>query len=217
MPRRQLTGCGGFVFHVMNRSAKQLPLFDAAADYELFLKILAEADLKCPIRLLEYCVMPNHWHLLVWPEMDHQLSAYMRWITGVHGQRWRQQRGQSGRGAVYQGRFRWVAIQDGEHYEIARQYVRQNPVRARLVEDDSQWAWSSASDARGPERPLLSPDPLSGRASLPDRRLDPASEKWIRDRLHRRRPPDEPPWLGAQWPELWRIDTSLDTHRRRYW
>ncbi len=130
VPRRRLAGCGGFVFHVMNRSAKQLALFDTPFEYEMFLKVLAEADRACPIRLLEYCVMPNHWHLLVWPERDDQLSRYMRWITGVHGQRWRKARGQPGKGAVYQGRYRWVGVQDGQHFDIARQYIRQNPVRA---------------------------------------------------------------------------------------
>jgi putative transposase len=104
MPRRRLAGSGGFVFHVMNRSAKQLTLFDEPAEYEMFLQVLSEAETACPIRLLEYCVMPNHWHLLVWPERDDQLTRFMRWITGVHAQRWRQARGQPAKGAVYQGR-----------------------------------------------------------------------------------------------------------------
>ena len=73
----------------MNRSAKQLCAVRHPR-YEMFLEVLAEADQACPIRLLEHRVMPNHWHLLVWPERDDQLSRYMRWITGVHGQRWRQ-------------------------------------------------------------------------------------------------------------------------------
>jgi putative transposase len=62
----------------MNRSAKQLTLFDSRAEYDLFLDVLAEAETVCPIRLLEYCVMPNHWHLLVWPERDDQLTRFMR-------------------------------------------------------------------------------------------------------------------------------------------
>lgn len=144
----------------MNRSAKQLTLFDGNADYELFLRVLSEAEDSCPIRLLEYCVMPNHWHLLVWPERDDQLSRYMQWITGVHGQRWRRARDLVGRGAVYQGRFRWVAIQDGQHYGIARRYVYQNPVRARLVEHPAEWRWSSAYVGPTPIRPNLAQGPL---------------------------------------------------------
>ena len=118
----------------MNRSAKQLTLFEAPDDYDLFLQVLVEAEDVVAIRLLEYCVMPNHWHLLVWPERDDDLSRYMRSITGVHGQRWRRALGQPGKGAVYQGRFRWVAVQDGDHYDVARRYIQQNPVRAGLVE-----------------------------------------------------------------------------------
>jgi putative transposase len=161
MPRRRLAGCGGFVFHVMNRSAKQLALFDTPFEYTMFLKVLAEADRACPIRLLEYCVMPNYWHLLVWPERDDQLSRYMRWITGVHGQRWRQARGQSGQGAVYQGRYRWVGVQDGQHFDIARQYIRQNPVRAGLVDRAEAWPWSSSSCASVQGRPSLARCPRS--------------------------------------------------------
>ena len=158
----------------MNRSAKQLALFDTPFEYEMFLKVLAEADRACPIRLLEYCVMPNHWHLLVWPERDDQLSRYMRWITGVHGQRWRQARGQSGKGAVYQGRYRWVGVQDGQHFDIARQYIRQNPVRAGLVDRPDAWPWSSASCAPVEGRPLLAQCPRSLDAA--DRGHDPADD-----------------------------------------
>lgn len=161
MPRRQLAGCGGFVFHVMNRSAKQLTLFESPADYDLFLDVLQEAESVCPIRLLEYCVMPNHWHLLVWPERDDQLTRFMRWITGVHAQRWRRARGQTGKGAVYQGRYRWVAVQSGEHYDVARRYIQQNPVRAHMVDRPCDWPWSSASRAPVKARPLLAPGPLS--------------------------------------------------------
>ena len=146
VPRRRLAGCGGFVFHVMNRSAKQLTLFDSPSEYQMFLTGARRGRHSvCPIRLLEDRVMPNHWHLLVWPERDDQLSRYMRWITGVHAQRWRRARGQSGKGAVYQGRYRWVGVQDGQHFDIARQYIRQNPVRARLVDVPDDWPWSSAS------------------------------------------------------------------------
>jgi putative transposase len=144
MPRRQLTGSSGVVFHVMNRSAKQLPLFDSPRDYRRFLDVLIEAEERFGMRLLEYCIMPNHFHLLVWPREDEELARYMRWSTGVHAQRWRCDRQTQGKGAVYQGRYRWVAVQDDDHLDIVRRYIVQNPVRAGLVRDVFLWPWSSA-------------------------------------------------------------------------
>lgn len=209
MPRRRLAGCGGFVFHVMNRSAKQLSLFDEAPDYELFLQVLAEADRSCPMRLLEYCVMPNHWHLLVWPEHDDQLSRYMRWITGVHGQRWRRVRRQPGKGAVYQGRFRWVAVQGGQHYEVARRYIWQNPVRAQLVDRADDWPWSSANRSTSLGRPTLAPGPLSL-----DSRDDPGGDQLLAEEVaHQMRtslktgqPFGDPRWSKALEVRKWLMD-----------
>ena len=184
------------MFHVMNRSAKQLTLFERAVDYERYLQVLKEAETERPIRLLEYCVMPNHFHLLVWPRTDDELSAYMRWTTGTHGQRWRRANGTVGKGAVYQGRFRWVAVQDDRHYEIACRYIYENPVRAGLVGSVEDWPWSSASGCVPAVCPNLHPGPLAN--GLPrenrDVRLDGEAEERMRECLRRNRPFGDPGW-----------------------
>lgn len=216
MPRRRVAGCGGFVFHVMNRSAKQLTLFDEPVEYEMFLQVLDEAETTCPIRLLEYCVMPNHWHLLVWPERDDQLSQFMRWITGVHAQRWRRARGQPGKGAVYQGRYRWVAVQNGHHYDVARRYIQQNPVRAHLVDRPAEWPWSSASNAPVPTRPALANGPLSldGRR---DRRceepLTTEVAQQMRSSLKTSHPFGDPQWSLALEVRKW-LMAVLEAHSK---
>jgi putative transposase len=180
----------------MNRSAKQLALFDAPADYDLFLQVLVEAERACPIRLLEYCVMPNHWHLLVWPERDDQIVRYMRWITGVHGQRWRRAKGLVGKGAVYQGRYRWVVVQDGDHFDVARRYVHQNPVRAHLVEYCDEWPWSSASPTGRHARPALARSPVE--APPPNTRTAPmlpeATVRQMQSSLRANQPFGDPAW-----------------------
>ena len=139
----------------MNRSAKQLPLFESPRDYRRFLDVLVEAEHRHDMRLLEYCVMPNHFHLLVWPRRDGDLSRYLRWTTGVHAQRWRLDRQTPGKGAVYQGRYRWVAVQDDAHLDIVRRYIVQNPVRAGLARDVFVWPWSSAGVLDVGTRPTL--------------------------------------------------------------
>ena len=117
--------------------------------------------------------MPNHWHLLVWPERDDQLSRYMRWITGVHGQRWRQARGQSGKGAVYQGHI------DGSEFRGRTLRPRDNTFGRILFgrawsDHPDAWPWSSANCAPVEGRPLLAQCPRSLDAA--DRGRDPADD-----------------------------------------
>src|SRR5262249_6743342 len=74
MRRRPRRATGGLVYHVMNRGARRLPLFESEVDYRMFLMVLREAQTRVPLRLLSYVLMPNHWHLIVWPDRDDQLS-----------------------------------------------------------------------------------------------------------------------------------------------
>ena len=67
MPRRPRCAPGGLVYHVLNRGVARLTLFEKEADYEAFERVMAEAQEKHPTRLLAYAVMPNHWHLVLWP------------------------------------------------------------------------------------------------------------------------------------------------------
>lgn len=106
MPRRPRFAAGGLAYHVLNRRAGRLPLFEKPADYAAFEKILAEAQAQTKIRIAAYCLMPNHWHLLFWPRQDGELSEVLRWITVTHTQRWHVHHHTSGTGPVYQGRFK---------------------------------------------------------------------------------------------------------------
>ena len=160
MPRRPRAGSGGLIFHVMNRAARRLPLFTTSADYGLFHGVLSDALREVPIRLLSYCVMPNHWHLVVWPEADPQLSKFMHRLTSIHAQRWHGSRGTTGTGAVYQGRFKGVPVQGDRHLLTAIRYVEQNPLRAALVKRPQDWRWSSACPHR-PGGVALSEWPIS--------------------------------------------------------
>ena len=87
--------------------------------------------------------MPNHWHLLLWPRSDGELSEVMRWITVPHTQRWHAHRHSSGTGPVYQGRFKSFPVQTDEHFLTVARYVERNALRAKLVERAEEWQWSS--------------------------------------------------------------------------
>ena len=106
MPRRPRLATGGLAYHVLNRRAGRLALFEKPADYLAFENILKEAHDRTDVRIAAYCLMPNHWHLLLWPRSDGELSEVMRWITVTHTQRWHAHHHSSGSGPVYQGRFK---------------------------------------------------------------------------------------------------------------
>jgi putative transposase len=161
MPRRSRVSTGQFVFHVLNRAIQGVTLFELPADYEAFVEILAEALRRFPIRLLAYCIMPNHWHLVLWPLDDDSLSLFMKWLTAAHARQWRDARGTRGRGAVYQGRFKAIAVQHDRHFLRLCRYVERNAARAKLVPRAEDWHWGSAAPTVSlAGRPVLAPWPV---------------------------------------------------------
>ena len=143
MARRPRQAPGGYVYHVLNRGVGRLTLFEKADDYEAFIRVLAEALDWVDVRLLGYCIMPNHWHLAVWPEKKGDLSEFMRWLTVTHTQRWHAQRHTQGTGSIYQGRFKSFPVEQDDHCLRLLRYIERNPLRARLVRKATNWRWSS--------------------------------------------------------------------------
>ena len=161
MPRRSRTGISDVVFHVLNRAVQGVTLFERSQDYTRFLEIVVATMRRAPMRLLAYTVMPNHWHLVLWPDRDQDLALLMKLLTGIHAQEWRRLKGTTGRGAVYQGRYKAIAVQQDAHFLRLCRYVERNAVRAKLVASAQDWLWTSASGRTGgPERPALTPWPI---------------------------------------------------------
>jgi REP-associated tyrosine transposase len=161
MPRRPGRATGQFVFHVLNRAVQNTTLFETRDDYREFFRLVCAASDRVPMRLLTYALMPNHWHVVLWPLRDNDLSAFMRWLTARHAEAWRVRRGTRGRGAVYQSRFKAIAVQCDDHFLRLCRYVERNPVRARLVVRAEDWEWSAASPAAPrPGRPALTAWPV---------------------------------------------------------
>ncbi len=123
-------------------------LFSRDADYAAFERVLTETLQREPVRLLSYCLMPNHWHLALWPHADGQLSRFMFWLTMTHTQRWRHARKLVGLGPLYQGRFKAFPVESDAHYLTMCRYVERNALRAGLVKRAEEWAWSSLSARR---------------------------------------------------------------------
>ncbi|MCC6965219.1 MAG: transposase [Nitrospira sp.] len=143
MPRRPRLAAGDLAYHVLNRRVGRLSLFEKPADYAAFEKTLAEAQASSRIRIVAYCLMPNHWHLLLWPRHDGELSEVLRWITVTHTQRWHAYHHTAGTGPVYQGRFKSFPVQTDEHFLTVARYVERNALRAKFVDRAESWQWSS--------------------------------------------------------------------------
>ena len=131
------------VFHVLNRGNARARIFHKDADYEAFERILGEAKKRYDMRVLAFCLMPNHWHLILWPRHDGDLSRFMGWLTLTHTQRWHAHRGTGGTGHVYQGRFKSFPVQADDHFLTVCRYVERNGLRAELVPRPDAWRWSS--------------------------------------------------------------------------
>jgi putative transposase len=118
-------------------------LFDRPEDYAAFERIVAETLERRPIRICAYCLMPNHWHLVLWPKADGELAAFMQRLSITHVRRWQEHRGKVGEGHLYQGRYKSFPIERDDHFLTVCRYVERNPLRAELTPRAEDWRWSS--------------------------------------------------------------------------
>ncbi len=168
MGRPHRAAQGGYVYHVLNRANARMTIFEKPDDYLAFEKVLAEAIERTQTRLLAYCLMPNHWHLVVWPQEDGELSEFVGWLTLTHTQRWHAHRHSTGSGHVYQGRFKSFPIEEDEHLYTVARYVERNALRAGLVRRAEEWPYGSLFHwlrSSSEDKELLAAWPLSRRAN----------------------------------------------------
>jgi putative transposase len=154
------------IFHVLNRAVGRMKLFHRDQDYQAFERVLTEAHARAPMRILSYTLMPNHWHFVLWPKADGELSTFMHWLTMTHTQRWRHARNLVGLGPLYQGRFKAFPIEKDVHLSTVLRYVERNPLRANLVKCAQDWKHGSLCARCNPNddrRQLLCPWPIEER------------------------------------------------------
>jgi putative transposase len=141
MPRPVRQCEGGICYHVLNRGNDRSGVFHKPEDYQAFIEIMALGCERVPMRVLAYCLMPNHFHQVVWPFEDGTLSPWMQWLTTTHVRRYHRHYRSSGH--VWQGRFKSFPVQSDVHLYTVLRYVERNPVRANLVVRGEAWEWSS--------------------------------------------------------------------------
>ncbi len=191
---------GGYVYHVLNRANRRMTIFDHEGDFAAFESVLLQAVRRTETRLLAYCLMPNHWHLLVWPREDGELTQFVGWLAMTHTQRWHAHRGSAGWGHLYQGRFKSFPIQEDAHFLTVARYVERNALRANLARRAEQWPWGSLFRwLRGAreDRELLSAWPLprsSGWVELVNSPQTEAELEALRQSVRRGRPFGDELW-----------------------
>jgi putative transposase len=143
MPRRARVVPPDSVVHVVNRGVEKRRLFEGPSDFEEFLGLVDRACERSPMRVLGYALMPNHWHLVLWPVSFAELSQFLHYVTTLHASRFRHRSSTGGYGHVYQGRY-WSSVLDGDvGYVRTLCYVESNPLRAGLVTRAEEWQWTS--------------------------------------------------------------------------
>lgn len=143
MARTTRTDVGDYVYHVLNRANARVQIFDNDKDYQLFEIIMEEAKEKFDMRVLSYTIMPNHWHLVLYPKIDGDLAKFVGWITNTHTKRWHIIKKTVGQGHLYQGRYKSFICQDDNHFLALVRYVERNPKKANLVQAVENWRWGS--------------------------------------------------------------------------
>ncbi len=175
MARTLRASVADYCYHVLNRGNGRAEVFHKPGDYLAFLEGIADAQARLPMRVLGYCVMPNHFHLVVRPHGDGDLSRWMQWLLTTHVRRYRRHYGSSGH--VWQGRFKAFPSQDDSHLLTVLRYVERNALRAGLVRRAEGWPHGSLHAIARPPGPVeLEPVPELSNAQRIARVNQPMSE-----------------------------------------
>ncbi|OGZ06942.1 MAG: hypothetical protein A3C13_00800 [Candidatus Lloydbacteria bacterium RIFCSPHIGHO2_02_FULL_50_11] len=144
MPRQPRIALGGYVYHVLNRANGRARIFHTPEAYREFEQLLCEANEQFHMRILAYTLMPNHWHLLLYPREDTDMPDFVRWLSTTHAAKFRNKTKTVGEGHLYQGRYKSFVMDTDTHLLTVLKYIERNPVRAKLVVHPEDWEWGSA-------------------------------------------------------------------------
>ena len=160
MPRIARGLVDGFSYHILNRGNGKQEIFHKDQDYEAFVGLMSEAKARYEVKIFAYCLMPNHFHMVVVPIHAEELSKWMQWLMTSHVRRYHRHYGTSGH--IWQGRFKSFVVQEDNHLLTVMRYVEGNSVRAGLVNSAKDWLWSSHRKRIGKKLPLLiEPAPIN--------------------------------------------------------
>lgn len=167
----------GAIYHMLNRANRRATIFHKEQDYVAFEQILVEALDRTDLKLFSYCLMPNHWHLVVSPQVDGAMGQFGQWIGLTHTQRYNAHYDTIGQGHLYQGRYKSFPVQDDDHFLTVCRYVERNAYTAQLCPSPEAWRFGSLwrwKQGSATEKELLSSWPIARR---------PGWVKWVTEAL----------------------------------
>ncbi len=203
MPRTPRADEAGGLYHALNRGNLRADIFRKEEDFAAFERILHEGLEIHQVELYSYQLMSNHYHLVLRPLIDGEMSRFMGWIGGTHTMRYHAHYGTSGLGHVYQQRYKSFPIQDDHHFFVVCRYVERNALRANLVDRAENWSWGSLWRWRQrpePDPRLLSPWPLPRLPNWVERVNEPLLKQEldaVRLSAHRGRPLGDEVWTES--------------------
>ena len=130
----------GAWYHIMNRGRRGEDIFADDHDYKMFTDLLCETSEMWDVRIVAYCLMPNHYHMLV-QTPNANISRSMRHLSGVYTQRYNSRHKYDGQ--LFRGRYKSILIDTDNYLLQAVRYIHRNPLRAGLVEKIDAYKWSS--------------------------------------------------------------------------
>lgn len=218
MPRVSRGLADGLIYHIINRGNGRQQVFHTEGDYRAFVDLMAEAKERHPVKVFAWCIMPNHFHLLVSPERADDLSRWMQWFMTSHVRRYHRFHKSSGH--IWQGRYKSFIVQEDKHLLTAVRYIEGNPVRAHLVQSAKEWSWSSHIGRTANDESIV--DDLQ--IELPvdwtnyvDQTLTDCELERIRNSMQRQTPFGSPPWQMRICRELGLESTLKPKGRPRKW
>ncbi len=124
----------------MNRGNARAPIYLVDDDYEIFLEILKESCKFFQVYVSAYCLMPNHYHLLLTTPKGN-LARFMRHLNGVYTQRHNRHHKKDGH--LFRGRYKAILVQEDAYLTHLLRYIHLNPIQANLTQDLRDYPWSS--------------------------------------------------------------------------
>jgi putative transposase len=152
MPQRMVRIEKECIYHIYNRGVNREPIFFSSRNYSYFLN-LCFRYINASCSIFAYCLMPNHFHLLIRVESSNFVQSSLTPLLISYSKAINQE--QHRVGPLFQGRFQANLIGNGEYLLECVKYIHLNPVRANLVASPVDWVYSSYRDYLDPENPTL--------------------------------------------------------------
>ena len=201
MPRIARGLADNQIYHIINRGNRRESVYHDKYDYERFLKLLFDSKEKYNIKIYAYCLMPNHFHLVIYTKYSESLSKAMHWISSSYVRYYNKRYKISGH--LWQGRYKSFIVQKESYLLTLLKYVEVNPKRAKIVKRCEDYKYSSAYNRiNNIEDELINTPPID----LPvnwDKYINEEESKididYIRNSIERQSP------LGE---ELWQVNIA---------